>query len=124
MGLFEIAKYLLDIPVNPLRDPSVPGNDEWHVSMNISHYEFADTWKWYLDVLRRHGRVCRSEFAHVPLPRDELPAPPREQTAVTIDVKLLFEEWPEQLYFVVTIYATGRVECLVRDEERYRDLSN
>lgn len=116
-GLIDIAEELLEIPVEPLPDPLVPGNEPWHVSMNISGYEFADTWEQYLDLLSEYGTIRRSEFNYIRLPEDEQPAPPRPQCAVTIDVELGREELETQLYFLATIYATGRVECLVIDEE-------
>lgn len=121
-GLTDIAEELFGIPVKPLPDPLVPGNEEWHASMNISDYEFADTWGQYLDVLREHGSICHSEFEYRRLPEDEQPAPPRPQCAVTIETKLPRMVQGRKLYFMATIYATGRVECLAMDEERYREL--
>lgn len=121
--LNAIARELFEIPVNPLPDPFVSGNDMWHKSMNIGDYDFADTWNAYLDVLCQYGTICHTQFEYLRLPEDEQPAPPRPQCAAVIDVKLHNDNWENQLYLMVTIYATGRVECLGMDENRYQERS-
>ena len=121
--LTNIGEELFEIPVKPLPDPSVSGNDEWHRLMNISGYEFVDTWNAYLNVLCEYGTICHTEFEYLRLPEDQQPAPPRPQCAAVIDVKLHNDDWENQMYFIATIYATGRVDCLAMDEDRYQECS-
>lgn len=120
--LIEIGEELYEIPVDPLPDPLVASTEPWHVTMNISGYEFENTWEQYLDVLSDCGTIRVSEFEYIRLPEDEQPAPPRPQCAARIVVELPKKVGGRQLYFTAMIFATGRVKCLAMDEERYDEL--
>ena len=120
--LITLADDLFEIPVHPLPDPLVSGNEAWHSSMNISAYKFVDTWHEYLNTLRCHGTILRSEFEYIPLPGGEQPAPPRPQCAATTEVKLDRKVQGSQLYFVASIFATGRVRCLAMDPSHYNEI--
>jgi len=121
--LRDIARELIEIPVEPLPDPLVSGNDEWQRSMSISGYEFMDAWTAYLEFLRDYGTICHSEFKDLRLSRDTQSRPPRGQCAAVIDVKLHTGDWENQMYVVALIYATGCVDCYGMDEDYYQEFS-
>ena len=113
--LQEIAQRLFAIPVKPLPDPLVSSNDDWRDSMNVSAYDFMETWAEYLNVLQEYGTICHSEFEQMHLYEDEEITLPRAKHAVRIVTRLPETTETPEPYLWVNIYGTGEVCISVID---------
>lgn len=118
--LWKIGDNLFKIPVQPLPDPLVNGNDDWRESMTIGGYAFAKTWAAYQDVLRDAGTLITTVFTKIPL-EDERETPPRDKYAAITVIKLpKTREYP-QLFLWTNIHANGRVYNAVLDEHVHKN---
>lgn len=111
--VYVLGRELIRIPVHSLPCPVASESDDWFTSGTISEYDLMETWGAYLDAMSKYGDVLHSEFTEIDNGATATTLP-RQKSAIQIVLELP-ERYEDDVYFLATIWGTGKVEVRVGD---------